>query len=169
MVAVAASEDYHPGDVAAPLGDAVDDEAVAGEHRGCGDLPVADRVVVGRVRSGEVDHELGRERVQGGSEVSLHGLEVARVMDLARELDGDRRCRLRRSPVAVVDRQREHGGIVGENGPYPVPVVQVEVDDEDPPPVAAMPEVMHRHRDVIEDAEALGAVGKSGGGGRPRG
>ena len=51
------------------------------------------------------------------------------------------------------------GGVVGEEAPGPVPVVQVEVHDEDGLREAAPAQAADRDRDVVEDAEPEPGVG----------
>ena len=57
-------------------------------------------------------------------------------------------------------RKREHGGVVSEDGGGAVALVHVEVDDRDAARVLVALQDARGDGDVVEDAEALAAIGE---------
>ena len=133
-------------------------EPVAGEHAGLGDVPVAERVVGGRVTAAVVEDQARAVAVEDLGQALAQGPEVVVVADALAEGDRRRADRLGRAPVGVVDREGPDRGIVGEQGPGPVAVMEVEIDDRDRIDEAAAAQLGDRHGDVVDQAEALAAV-----------
>jgi len=109
------------------------------------------------VAAGEVIDQSRSARPQHRRQAFTHRGEVGPVLHFAAQLDAGRRDRVHRSQVAVVDGERVHGGITGEDRARPVAVMQIQVDDQDRWPESGGAPLRDRHRHVVEGAEAAAA------------
>jgi len=128
------------------------------EGRGT-DPPVTQTVVDGRVHAGEVVRELRAKRLHDRREHLAHRREIPGVVHVVAERDARRFHRIDGAEVPIVDRERVDRRIAGEQLPRAIAVVEIEVHDEDPGPCAVSPQAMDRHRDVVEHAEPVSAIG----------
>ncbi len=108
----------------------------------------------------DVEGEIGMA-TQCGCQPSLHGFEVVGITRAVGELDVQiARFLLEGEVVGAVNGQGEDRRVVTEDGGGPVPLVHVEIEDGRPAERALALEGPHRHRHVVEDAEALAPVGE---------
>ena len=159
LVPVAAGEEDHHGQTRPLRADDLHDPPIPVQHGGGADLPVAQTIVVGRIGAGQIEHEPRLDIGHHARQDLLDRPQVELVADAGPQLHAGRLDGLDVVEVTVVDRQRVHRRIVGEDPARALTVVQVEVDDEDRAAEAAIAQVRDGHRDVVEQAEALATVG----------
>ncbi len=160
MLPVAAGEQDHHRHPALAAARQLDHQAVAPQHAGRGDPPVADGVVGGRVAARQV---VDQRRLRGGEgrrQEPADGVEVGGVVDVRAQLDDGGGLAADLGGGAVVDRKGVDAAVAGEDGARAVVVMEVEVDHQDRLGEALRPQAGDRHRDVVEDAEAFALAGK---------
>ena len=129
-------------------------EAVPFQESGPGETPIAVAVVRARIHPGQVDGEARGVGLHHGGKGAPKELQVGSVLDPRPEGDGGIGHGVRRLPVLVVQRVGVHGGIVGEDRPGSVAVMQVQVHHQHRSVEASGPESLDRHGHVVQQAES---------------
>ena len=157
MVAAAVEDGERETALEAPL----DDKPVAVGHLFCGQSHLTETVLLVDIGTGDPDHEVGGEMVEGCGERVGEGSEVIVAGDFAGEPDVDVAGFFGAGVIAfAVDRVGENTVIPAEDGMGAVALVGVRVGDEHAERGACFVQVADGNSNVVEHAVAESAVGK---------
>ena len=143
----------------AALSDDVVDKAVAFKDGVVRDAPVAKFVVLGHIDASEIEHEFGLDLVYDVWQGRPDCFEIACIaIAWSESYVKVHFCRFA-VPVFGVYRIGCHGWVVCKDFSRSVPLVQIEVDDEDRRVESVFSQVCNRHGHVVEHAERIAAFG----------
>ena len=107
------------------------------------------------VDPGVVEHEFGPQTGQQGRQQAFEDGEIGAVAGTGFELHVEAAPRLPQRIVGTaMQGKRVHSGVSGEDGGGTVPLMDVEIDDQHPRYQPLRAQHPHRHRKVVEEAEA---------------
>ena len=131
LVVVSVAAGHRDRDRNAAVAQRLEHVAVARREAALGEGKAAEAVAFERIGAGEIDGEIGARGVERPRQCERQRREIRGVAGAVGEVDVEVRCRLaKREVAAAVQRQREGRRSSPRQRRGPVPLVDVQIDDE---------------------------------------